>query len=80
MTSKGQVTIPVAIRKRLRLKAGSKIDFVETDAGEVLLRPRTGDIGALFGIVKYDGPPLSIEDIDAALLNAVAADFIRSTK
>ncbi len=78
MTSKGQVTIPVAVRKRLRLKAGSKIDFVENKAGELVLKPRSGDISTLYGIVKYDGPPVSIEEMNEALLDAVADDFTRS--
>jgi AbrB family looped-hinge helix DNA binding protein len=30
ITSKGQITIPLAIRERLGLKAGDRIDFDET--------------------------------------------------
>ena len=78
MTSKGQVTIPVAVRRRLRLTAGTKIDFIENKAGELVLKPRTGDIRALYGIVKYDGPPLSIEEMDEAIATTVVADFKRS--
>lgn len=37
MTSKGQVTIPKAIRDRLGLREGSVIDFEEVE-GEVRLR------------------------------------------
>lgn len=37
LTSKGQVTIPKAIRTRLGLKAGSQVEFVEED-GKVLLK------------------------------------------
>lgn len=36
---KGQVTIPVEIRRRLGLKKGDLVAFVETDEG-VLLAPR----------------------------------------
>ena len=78
MTSKGQITIPVAVRRKLRLKAGSKVDFVENAAGELVLRPRTGDIRELYGIVKYDGPPLSIEEINEAIGDAAAESFRRS--
>lgn len=35
---KGQVTIPLEIRKRLGLKKGDLVTFVETDAG-VLMQP-----------------------------------------
>ena len=78
MTSKGQITIPVAVRKRLRLRAGSKVDFVENEAGELVLKPRTGDIRALRGIVKYDGPPLSIEDMNDVIADAAVERFLRS--
>jgi len=78
VTSKGQVTIPAAVRKRLRLRAGSKIDFVENKAGETVIRPKTGDIRKLYGIVKYDGPPLTIEEMDEAIGAAVVEDFKRS--
>lgn len=78
MTSKGQVTIPAAIRKRLRLHAGSKVDFIENDVGETVLKPKTGDIRKLRGIVKYDGPPVSIEQMDEAIGQAVVEEFNRS--
>ena len=78
MTSKGQITIPVAVRRKLRLHAGSKVDFVENEAGELVLKPRTGDIRELYGIVKYDGPPLSIEEINEAIGDAAAESFRRS--
>lgn len=79
MTSKGQITIPAATRSRLRLAPGSKVDFVENEAGEIVLRPVVGDIRRLRGIVKYDGPPVSIEDMNAAIGDAAAERFRRST-
>ena len=79
MTSKGQITVPVAVRKRLRLKAGSKVDFIENKAGEVVLKPRTGDIRKLRGIVKYDGPPVSIDDMNEAIGEAAVERFLRSS-
>lgn len=78
MTSKGQLTVPAAVRKRLRLRAGSKVDFVENKAGEFVLKPRTGDIRALRGIVKYDGPPVSIEEINDAIGAAATKRYLRS--
>lgn len=43
LTSKGQVTIPLAIRERLNLKAGDRIDFDET--APVLIARRVVDRG-----------------------------------
>ena len=80
MTSKGQITIPAATRAKLRLAAGSKVDFVENEAGEIVLRPITGDIRRLRGIVKYAGPPVSVEDLNKAIGDAAAESFRRSTR
>jgi len=78
MTSKGQVTIPAAVRKKLRLHPGSKIDFVENKAGETVIRTKTGSIRDLYGFIKYDGPPVSVEEMNDAIGRAVAKDFKRS--
>ena len=78
MTSKGQITIPAATRAKLRLGPGSKVGFVENEAGEIVLRPLRGDVRRLRGIVKYDGPPVSVEDMDKAIAGAPADRFRRS--
>ena len=39
LTSKGQITLPAEIRRRLRLKQGSKIDVVVNDAGQIVMTP-----------------------------------------
>lgn len=36
VTSKGQITIPISIRKKLRVKEGDKILFIE-DNGKIIL-------------------------------------------
>jgi antitoxin PrlF len=80
MTSKGQITIPLETRQKLRLLPGTKVDFVENEHGEVVLRPKTGDIRRLRGIVKYDGPPVTLEQMDEAIRDAAAERFLRSVK
>jgi AbrB family looped-hinge helix DNA binding protein len=37
VTSKGQVTIPKAVRDRLNIRAGSAVDFELTPSGQVVL-------------------------------------------
>ena len=80
MTSKGQVTIPAAVRKKLRLHPGSKIDFVENAAGETVVRAKTGSIRDLYGFIKYDGPPVSIEEMNEAIAQAAVERFERSIR
>jgi antitoxin PrlF len=67
MTSKGQITLPAATRAHLRLVAGTKFRVAENDQGEIILSPKTGDIRSLKGFIKYDGPPVSLEDIDRGI-------------
>jgi len=40
ITSKGQVTIPKAIRDRLDLDEGTKVEFVLDEDGSVTVRPK----------------------------------------
>lgn len=81
MTSKGQITLPAATRAKLRLVKGTQMDVNETADGKIVLSPRSakkGDIRRLRGIVKYNGPPVSIEEIKQAIGDAVAEDYLRS--
>ncbi len=40
LTSKGQLTIPVELRRRWDLKAGDQIDFTLDDEDRVIIRKR----------------------------------------
>lgn len=78
VTSKRQITLPAETCRRLGIGPGSKIDFLTNAAGETVLRPKTGDIRELRGIVRHKGPPLSIEEIDRAIADAVVERHRRS--
>jgi antitoxin PrlF len=51
ITTKGQATIPKAIRERLGLKAGDRVKFFVHPDGSVVLLPKR-PAAALRGIVK----------------------------
>jgi AbrB family looped-hinge helix DNA binding protein len=51
VTSKGQVTIPVDVRRQLGVNTPDKIAFVVDDSGQVTLRPVRLTVQALRGIV-----------------------------
>jgi AbrB family looped-hinge helix DNA binding protein len=42
VTSKGQVTIPLAVRRRLGIKPGSEVEFELDERGARLVRARSG--------------------------------------
>ena len=68
LTSKGQLTLPKAIRDILRLAAGDRVDFIVKDDGAVVLRPATADVRELKGVLHRRGmKPLSIEEMNAVI-------------
>ena len=68
VTSKGQLTLPKAIRDLLRLGAGDRVDFIVKDDGTVVLRPATVDVRELKGLLHRKGlTPLSVEEMTAII-------------
>jgi antitoxin PrlF len=51
MTTKGQVTIPKAVRERLNLEVGDTVYFDVRDDGSVVLVARNEPVEALFGML-----------------------------
>lgn len=39
ITSKGQITLPIAIRRVLNLKDGDKVAFIEKDGNYIIVNP-----------------------------------------
>jgi antitoxin PrlF len=75
VSSKGQIVLPAATRRRLGMGAGSRLEVVE-EADGLRLRvvrsvPRS-DVNSLAGMLKAParGVPRRLEDFDAAALLA----------
>lgn len=73
MTSKGQITIPIELRKTLGLKPGVRIDFYEIEEGVYALRPKTGSIMEMRGCIPKLDHVLTIEEMNQAVLDHAAA-------
>ncbi|MCP4417498.1 MAG: AbrB/MazE/SpoVT family DNA-binding domain-containing protein [Chloroflexi bacterium] len=68
ITSKGQVTIPKAIREALSLFAGDKVEFVLTENDETVMRPITKRVDDVFGrLYKQGRTAVSIEEMNAVV-------------
>jgi AbrB family looped-hinge helix DNA binding protein len=68
LTSKGQLTLPKAIRDLLRLGTGDRVDFIVKDDGTVVLRPATVDVRELKGFLHRKGmKPLSVDEMNAII-------------
>ena len=70
ISTKGQVILPKAIRDQLQWGAGTRLTVENTPEG-VLLKSTpvfaASSIDALFGSMRYDGPALSIDEMNAAI-------------
>lgn len=75
VTSKGQITIPLEVRNKLGLKTGDKVEFNQDEGtGTFTLKRKTGSIMDLCGSLKYDGPPITIEQMDEAIGDYLAEE------
>jgi AbrB family looped-hinge helix DNA binding protein len=69
LSTKGQITIPKAVRDALHLEVGEKVFFDIQDDGSVVLMARNQPVESLFGMLKTKARlkrPLSIEEMNPA--------------
>lgn len=79
ITSKGQITIPRAVRERLSWKTGDRLDFTVDASGRVIVELATGDIRELRGLLHRPGrEPVSVEAMNEAIRRGAAAGFARA--
>jgi AbrB family looped-hinge helix DNA binding protein len=67
VTSKGQITIPVEVRRKMGLHEGMQVDFIEQEAGGFYIRPKTRSIKEFYGIIKTD-VHATLEDMEEAII------------
>ena len=71
LTSKGQLTLPKAIRDRLRVRPGDTVDFVVDDEGEIYVRAGRIDVRELRGLLRRPGRrPVTLGQMDDAIRTA----------
>ena len=91
LSAKGQVVIPKDVRDRLGLVEGTVFDVIER-GNEVVLKRQAmvGDpsgaeavanaVREIQSYYRYDGPPLSLADMDRAVSKAVRKKYTRKSK
>lgn len=67
LSSKGQVTVPVAVRQLLKLNAGDAVDFVVFDANRVEVIAKKRSVKTLKGCVLHRGRPVTLAEMDSAV-------------
>ena len=81
VSTKGQVILPKAVRDQRGWKPGTKLTVEETPDGvllkpEPLFPPTTNE--EVYGCLKWNGPPISLEEMDAAITDEVRERDARS--
>jgi len=74
ITSKGQITIPKDVRARLGVGTGDRVEFIEIKAGVFQMVAATQDVKALKGIVPKPKEPVTLEDMDKAIMEMGGAN------
>ncbi len=66
LTSKERMTLPIAVRTRLGLKAGDiLLVTIQDDDTIILKRPPSADVTALRGLLYRPRRALTVDDMDA---------------
>ena len=79
ITSKGQITLPKAIRQYLNVDTGDSIEFFIDDNGIVNVLAKTIDISELYGILPAK-KHVSIEDMKKAVQKEAAMRYKKSER
>ena len=66
ITSKGQTTLPKAVREALSVESGDRVRYIIQD-GEVRIVP-VRPIARLFGALRHTGKAVTLEDMERAIV------------
>ncbi len=72
VTSKGQITLPVELRRQLRITTGTQVEFIPDESGHYRLRPKTGRARDLAGILPPPATPASLDDMEDGIARGAA--------
>jgi antitoxin PrlF len=80
LTSKGQITLPIEVRKRLGVVPGDRIEFTfQTDGSVKVENRRLRPLSELAGIFGKPDRPLTLEAMDEAIMETVSRRFREAT-
>lgn len=67
ISTKGQTTLPKAVREALGVRPGDRVRYFVED-GQVRIRA-VRPIQRLFGVLAHDGPPVTLDDMQQAIVD-----------
>ncbi|HFE37602.1 MAG TPA: AbrB/MazE/SpoVT family DNA-binding domain-containing protein [Gammaproteobacteria bacterium] len=70
ITSKGQITLPKALREQLHLVSGDRVEFIIDKSNIVRMLPRKASVTNLKGMLPKPDKPVTLEEMEAAIAAA----------
>lgn len=67
ITSKGQITIPAAVRAALGVEAGDRVEFIQSESGHFEIVALTQPVTALKGLIRKPAEPVTVEAMNEAI-------------
>lgn len=67
LTTKGQITIPIDVRRALDVEAGDRVEFVQVEPGRFELIAATRSVRELKGRFGKPGRAVSIDEMNASI-------------
>jgi len=67
LTTKGQITIPVDVRRALNVEAGDRVEFVQVEPGRFEVVATTRSVRELKGRFGKPQRTVTIEEMNAAI-------------
>ena len=74
LTSKGQITLPKAVRDHLKLEIGQRVEFLIAADGSVTVWPVSADVTSLKSLLPPPGKSLTLDEIDQVIRNRVDSE------
>lgn len=78
VSTKGQVILPKAVRDQNNWGPGTRLVVEQTEAGVLLRRApyfKPTRIEDVMGMLKYDGPSFTVEEMDERVSEAFRRDY-----
>jgi AbrB family looped-hinge helix DNA binding protein len=80
VTSKGQITLPVAVREAFGIRPGDQIVFFKNLNDQPTFTVRRMSREPIRPILQWTGPPRTDAELDEGIGRAVVEDFLRADR
>ncbi len=67
VTSKGQLTLPIELRRALHIKTGTQIEFVPDSQGSYRLQPKVRRAADLAGFLPKPAKTISLQQMEEGI-------------